>query len=64
MPEDVKSSTAIVNPNEPGPTWLKLSWIWQKAGSHQWGLTMVQTNCSGAGPDTGIDSSPNVFECK
>jgi len=27
--EDVKSSTAILNPNEPGSTRVQLSWIWQ-----------------------------------
>ena len=64
MPEDVKASTAIVNPNEPGSTQLKLSWIWQTAGSHHWGLSMGQTNCSGASLDISIDSSPNVFEFK
>ncbi|KAF8811081.1 hypothetical protein BYT27DRAFT_7221743 [Phlegmacium glaucopus] len=37
-PEDVKASTAIVNPNEPGSTRLTLSWIWQMAGGHHLGL--------------------------
>ena len=32
--DDVKASTAIVNPNEPGSTQLKLSWIWQTARGH------------------------------
>src|ERR1700678_770222 len=27
--EDVKASTVVVNPNEPGSTRLKLSWIWR-----------------------------------
>lgn len=27
--DDVKSSTAILNPNEPGSTRMKLSWIWK-----------------------------------
>jgi hypothetical protein len=26
---DIKSSTALLNPNEPGSTTLRLSWIWQ-----------------------------------
>ncbi|KAF8801026.1 hypothetical protein BYT27DRAFT_7227064 [Phlegmacium glaucopus] len=29
---DVQASTAVINPNEPGSTKLKLSWIWQTAG--------------------------------
>lgn len=58
--EDVKASTAIVNPNEPGSTRLKLSWIWQTAGGHRWGLTTGPGSSSG--PGTGFDI--NVFECK
>ena len=27
--DDVKSSTALLNPNEPGSTRVQLSWIWQ-----------------------------------
>ncbi|KAF8805303.1 hypothetical protein BYT27DRAFT_7224958 [Phlegmacium glaucopus] len=30
-PADVKASTAIMNPNEPGSTRLTLSWLWQTA---------------------------------
>jgi hypothetical protein len=34
--EDLKSSTALLNPNEPGSTQVKLSWIWQTfAEGHQ-----------------------------
>jgi hypothetical protein len=29
LPEHMKSSTAILNPNEPGSTRRQLSWIWQ-----------------------------------
>ena len=33
---DVKSSTAILDPNSPGSSSLRLSWIWQKhSGSMQ-----------------------------
>ncbi|KAF8797508.1 hypothetical protein BYT27DRAFT_7125484, partial [Phlegmacium glaucopus] len=41
--DDVKASTAIVNPNEPGSTRLTLSWIWQTAGGHRWGLASGRT---------------------
>lgn len=27
--EDIKSSTILIDPNRPGSTRLKLSWIWQ-----------------------------------
>jgi hypothetical protein len=38
--DDVKSSSALLNPNQPGSSTLKLSWIWQSGqhlndGSHQ-----------------------------
>jgi hypothetical protein len=29
LKEDVKASTAIVDPNDTGSTSLRLSWIWQ-----------------------------------
>lgn len=53
--EDVKASTVVVNPNEPGSTQLKLSWIWQTSGGHRWGLASGDNN-------TGADQ--NVIECK
>jgi hypothetical protein len=56
--EDIKASTAIVNPNEPGSTQLRLSWIWQGAGGHRWGLAI---NTSGQGPSNVSD--PNLIEC-
>ena len=59
MVEDVKASTAIVNPNEPGSTRLKLSWIWQTAGGHRWGLA---TSDDDAG--TGTGSEINAIECE
>jgi hypothetical protein len=31
--QDVKSSTALLDPNLPGSTTLKLSWIWQMGGA-------------------------------
>ena len=57
--EDVKASTAVINPNEPGSTQLKLSWIWQTSGGHRWGLaTGDNRSTAGAGADA------NVIECK
>lgn len=34
LPADVAGSTAILNPNEPGSTTIKLSWIWQTSSRH------------------------------
>lgn len=33
-PVDVAGSTAILNPNEPGSSSIKLSWIWQTSATH------------------------------
>jgi hypothetical protein len=61
-PEDVKASTAVVNPNETGSTRLKLSWIWQTAGGHRWGLASVsQETGAGAGSET---DEFTTTECK
>lgn len=54
--EDVKASTVIVNPNEPGSTILKLSWIWQSAGGHRWGFA--------SDTDAAAAADINLIECK
>jgi len=36
--DNVKASTAIINPNESGSTPLKLSWIWESSDGHRFGL--------------------------
>jgi hypothetical protein len=58
-PDDIKSSGAIVNPNQPGSTKLKLSWIWQSAGGHRWGLSNhpVHRAGTGAGSSSGAGRS-------
>ncbi|KAF8804833.1 hypothetical protein BYT27DRAFT_7225176 [Phlegmacium glaucopus] len=53
-PGDVKASTAIVNLNEPGSTRLTLSWLWQTAGGHRWGLATGHVAGADAMPDTNI----------
>jgi hypothetical protein len=73
-PADVKASTAIVNPNEPGSTRLKLSWIWQTAAGQRQGLALGSTAGAGsrgtASRDAGSnipapgDEDANVVECK
>ena len=61
--DDVKASTAVVNPNEPGSTRLKLSWIWQTACGHRWGLGSSSINpAAGAGAGAGLNE--NMAECK
>lgn len=59
--DDVKASTAIVNPNEPGSTRIKLSWIWQAAGGHRWGLASGSNN---PGDEAGRDDDVNALECR
>lgn len=60
--DDVKASTAIVNPNEPGSTQLKLSWIWQSSGGHRWGLSTTDLGTSASGAGAGTDH--NLMECE
>jgi len=64
-PDDVKASMAVVNPNEPGSTQLKLSWIWQTAGGHHLGLVATESQSSAdAGADAGPGADVNILECK
>jgi len=52
---------AVVNPNEPGSTRLKLSWIWQTAGGHYLGLVATESQSSA---DAGPGADVNILECK
>jgi hypothetical protein len=60
-PEHIKASTAIINPNEPGSTQLKLSWIWQSSRGHHWGLASELDESS---TNTGARADLNIIECK
>lgn len=44
-PEDIRSSTALLNPNEPGSSKLKLSWIWQTGSTGDQGSSEVLLEC-------------------
>jgi len=55
-PEDVRASTAIIDPNKSGSTRLKLSWIWETADAHCFGLA------ESVGPDA--ESPSALLECK
>jgi hypothetical protein len=75
--EDLKSSTAILDPNKPGSTSLKLSWIWHSskwlllnenaftfgvAGSEQ---GSVSDTASGPGCGTGpVTDAVTLLECE
>jgi hypothetical protein len=66
LPNDITASTAIVNPNQPGSTSVKLSWIWQTSGGHRFGLTdMDDSGPDQLGPDGGPGSKAvdRLFEC-
>lgn len=75
-PSDVGASTAIINPNEPGSSSIKLSWIWQTAGGHRFGLAgndyvgagagAGRSFSAGAGGDAGDDlrSRERLIECE
>jgi hypothetical protein len=58
--EDLKSSTAILEPNQPGSTSLKLSWIWH---SGRWLLmqeisTVIEESDQSSGPREDSDPAP------
>jgi hypothetical protein len=55
--EDLKSSTAILDPNEPGSTSLKLSWIWH---SGKW-LLMQDNLMSESGSGTTAESESETI---
>lgn len=42
---DVKSSTALLDPNKPGSSTLQLSWIWQAESNVQQGSTQALQEC-------------------
>ena len=63
-PEDIVGSTAILKPNQPGSTKIKLSWIWQVSARN---ILLY----AGQDPDdmadyhnTLADDLPSVLECK
>ena len=65
--EGLKSSTAILDPNKPGSTSLKMSWIWHSA---KW-LLLNDNVFPGAiadvGPSPGPDPDPDpvtLYECE
>jgi hypothetical protein len=43
--EHIKSSTAVVDPNIPGSSTLKLSWIWQSGFNTDLGSTQAVQEC-------------------
>lgn len=45
LKEDVKSSTALLDPNKPGSTRVKLSWIWQTLTEDHESLPDVLREC-------------------
>ena len=71
--EDLKSSTAILEPNQPGSTSLKLSWIWH---SGRWLLmqensTVIEESGESSGPRADTDPAPGpesdrqtLYECR
>lgn len=45
LKEHVKSSTVLLNPNEPGSTRIQLSWIWQIGGQGQTVRSQSMNEC-------------------
>jgi hypothetical protein len=58
-PSDVSASTALLKPNEPGSTSIKLSWIWQSSSRH-----LQASNVDfDMDTDDSADDQSNVLEC-
>jgi hypothetical protein len=48
LPADIAGSTAVLNPNEPGSTSIKLSWIWQSSAFYsEFGRSANDPNLDG-----------------
>lgn len=60
-PQDVTASTAILKPNEPGSTRIKLSWIWQSSSRHLPGSNVDFDMDAEADGDA--EDRYNVLEC-
>jgi hypothetical protein len=58
-PSDIGASTAVVNPNEPGSSRIQLSWIWQTAGGHRFGLS----SDGNIGADIISGAGDRIIEC-
>jgi hypothetical protein len=68
-PDDIVGSTVILNPNQPGSTSIKLSWIWQTSARH---IVDVSGPSSNVGrvvrdlpndPTISADDMPSIIEC-
>ena len=60
--DDLHASTAILKPNVPGSTTLRLSWIWHNA--HIWTGVFANKDI-GVGADADADADlGRVWECK
>jgi hypothetical protein len=63
-PTDVGASTAMLNPNAPGSSRIKLSWIWQTSGRHIIEFPLSNTPYADSSPshDPMIERVPEGFE--
>ena len=63
-PSDVTASTAILKPNEPGSTRIKLSWIWQSSSRHLPGSNVdfdIDANLHTEDPSNVLECGPTLF---
>jgi hypothetical protein len=62
-PVDIVGSTVILNPNEPGSTRVKLSWIWQSSATNILTYTGQTTRDMAESMDSLADDPASVSEC-
>jgi hypothetical protein len=59
-PSDVVGSTAVLDPNHPGSTRIKLSWIWQTSSRN---ILCFAGQLSDVGSENTADDLPTLLEC-
>lgn len=62
-PVDIVGSTAILKPNDPGSTKIKLSWIWQSSASHILTYTGQTQDELADAISYMADDAPRLLEC-
>ena len=63
-PVDVVGSTAVLNPNLPGSTKIKLSWIWQSSARNILAYTGLTTPDTADDQNTPANDFPTLLECR
>ena len=61
--QDIIGSTAILKPNQPGSTKIKLSWIWQVSARNILLYARQDPDDMAKYHNTDADDHPSILEC-